>query len=362
MVTLERTIMTLTALPVNVGDSFILRNEDKIILVDGGMNKQHIVQLLQQEQIPKNHIDLLVCTHYDADHINGIIGILQSNRFTFKELWLPEILGSIGYTLSKKTRELFKNEIHFELENSECESIFKFQEDNEIQLDSQENNSFENIDTKVLDDFADYPRFWYFEPFWYYHDSDMNHKMMLTLKSTTSLISNALHSGAYIRWFKYSGYTHKSYGFNLYSENAIQTDITLYDSQLFFLALYHLSLSPINKYSLVYMYQKDDMPNVLFSADSDLHFYPQQVALKDNSIVTAPHHGSSANNSAYQKISGNNLIFVRSDRSQQTRPGRGYLSQTYRYCTICRNHTLKQKIELNYNGSAFTASARGCTC
>lgn len=358
--------MQLTALPVNVGDSFLLRDENKIILVDGGMNKQHILQLLNQEHIPHNHIDLIVCTHYDADHINGIIGILQSNKYTFKELWLPEILGSIGYTLSKKIRELFKDPreamVYIESEDSGCESIFTLQENNAIDHDPRENNSFEDIDTKVLDAFVDYPRFRYFEPFWHYHDSDVNYKMMLTLSSTVSLISNALHSGAHIRWFKYNGYTHKTYGFDLYSENALQTDITLYDSKLFFLALYHLSLSDINKYSLVYMYHKENVPDLLFSADSDLHFYPQQVALKDNSIVTAPHHGSSANDSAYQKILGTNLIFVRSDRSQQKRPGQGYLNETHKYCTICRNTTAKQKIELNYSGSVFTTSARVCTC
>lgn len=119
--------MTFSALPVNVGDSFLLRDDNKIILVDGGMNQQHIVQLLQHEQIPDNHIDLLVCTHYDADHINGIIGILKSQKFTFKEIWLPEILGSIGYTLSKKIRELFKdlreNRIDLEIKTSEYESV-----------------------------------------------------------------------------------------------------------------------------------------------------------------------------------------------------------------------------------------------
>lgn len=358
--------MKLTALPVNVGDSFLLKDKDKIILVDGGMNETHILNLLRQEKIPNNHIDLLVCTHYDADHINGIIGILKSQKFTFKEIWLPEILGSIGYTLSKKIVELFKdlreNEIHFKSEDFECESILKLQKNKETHLDSEENNSFEEINTKVLDDFIDYQHFWYFEEFWHYQDSDIDYKMMLTLNSTASLISNALHSGAYIRWFKYNGYTHKTYGFNLYSQNALQTDITLYDSKLFFLALYHLSLSDINKYSLVYMYQKENVPNVLFSADSDLHFYSQQVTLKDNSIVTAPHHGSSANDSAYLKISGKNLTFIRSDRSQKKRPGQGYLKQTYKYCTICRNKTVKQKIELNYNGSAFTTRAKVCQC
>lgn len=222
--------------------------------------------------------------------------------------------------------------------------------------------NFENIDIQILDDFINV-RFWSFELFWHYYDY-INYKMMLTLRSTVLLIRNALYSGAYIRWFKYKGYTHINYGFNLYSENAIQTDITLYESKKFFLALYHLSLSDINKYSLVFMYHKNDIPNVLFSADSDLHFYLQPVKLKDNSIVTAPHHGSSNNDRAYHKISGNNLIFVRSDRSQLKRPGKEYLKQNRRYCTICRNWTSKQKVELIYNKtkSDFITNSKPCIC
>ena len=359
--------MKFTVLPVNVGDSFLLRDdEDRVILVDGGMNKTHIVRLLNREHIPHNHIDVLVCTHYDADHINGIIGILKSQQFTFKEIWLPEILGSLGYTLSKNIRELFRdlreNNFFIESEYFDYETIFKLQDDRRIHHDFGENNSFEAIDVKVLDNFIDYTHLWRYELLWHYLDSERNYQMMLTLNYTISLISNALHSGAYIKWFKYSGYTHKSYGFDLYSENALQTDITIYDSQLFFNTLYHLSISDINKYSLVYMYRKDNIPDILFTADSDLHFYAQPIRLKDNSIVTAPHHGSSANNNAYQKILGNNLIFVRSDRSQQTRPGQGYLNQAHRYCTICRNTTPKQKIELNYNNPTFNTSARPCQC
>ena len=85
--------MRFRALPVNVGDSFLLDYQNKYILVDGGMNKKHIIDLLKKEKIPKNNLDVLICTHYDADHINGILGILESNKYTFKELWLPEILG-----------------------------------------------------------------------------------------------------------------------------------------------------------------------------------------------------------------------------------------------------------------------------
>lgn len=366
--------MKFIALPVNVGDSFLLKNENSIILVDGGMNKQHIVKLLNKESI--QHIDLLVCTHYDADHINGIIGILKSNKFTFKELWLPEILGSIGYTLSKNIFKLFGylRENKFELieyfRKSKPDDILF--EDESIK-NYEVNENFEKIDITVLDEFITYfyrnlyfnPfRNLYFNPFWFYYYDNILFKMMTTLKLIAILIKKSLLSGAYIRWFKYKGYTHKYYGFNLYSENAVQTDITLYEPKKFFLSLYHLSLSNINKYSLVFLYEKNNFPNVLFSADSDLHFYSKPLILKDNSIVTAPHHGSRYNDNAYQKIKGNNLIFVRSDRSQVKRPGLGYLNQRRRYCTICRNLTSKQKVELIYNKkiSNFITYSRPCVC
>jgi metal-dependent hydrolase (beta-lactamase superfamily II) len=38
--------MRFIALPVKVGNSFLLKDENNIILVDGGMNQQHIVKLL----------------------------------------------------------------------------------------------------------------------------------------------------------------------------------------------------------------------------------------------------------------------------------------------------------------------------
>ncbi len=98
--------MKFSALPVNEGDSFLLRTEDMTVLVDGGKNRRDILKLLHKEKIANKHIDLLICTHYDADHINGIIGILKSGQYSFKEIWLPEVLGSLGYTLSERVGEI----------------------------------------------------------------------------------------------------------------------------------------------------------------------------------------------------------------------------------------------------------------
>ena len=227
----------------------------------------------------------------------------------------------------------------------------------------KENNSFEEIDNDMLNEFIEEYKYFYHR--WWYHNShlDIEHKMMRNMYNISSLINCSLNSGAYIRWFSYQNKrTHTSYGFDIFCENSLQTDITLYDEQLFSKILYLTSLSEINKKSLVFMYQNDDKLNVLFTADSNLDFYSIPITLKDNSIITAPHHGSSANDNAYSKINGNNLIFVRSDQSQIKRPGTQYLSQNNRYCTICKNKTPKQKVELIQVKSKFKTKARTCTC
>ncbi len=340
--------MKFTALPVNVGDSFLLQVDTKVILVDGGMNKQHIVKLLKKENIPNNHIDLLVCTHYDADHINGIIGILKSQKFTFNEIWLPEIIGSIGYTISKKIRNLFKylreNELNHELYSNDD---FNYNYDSEIiEEQSKENNSLEEIDTRILENFI-YDMKYHFHPRWQYHGnshSDKLYKMMNNMLNFASLISSSLNSGAYIRWFKFQDkLTHKHYGYDLYCENALQTNISIYDEKLFFNLLHMTTLSKINQHSLVFKFDNPQYPNVLFTADSDLNFTSIPISLTENSIVTAPHHGSSSNDIAYSKISGENLTFVRSDRSQVKRPSNKYTQKSKKFCTICRNKLIKQK-------------------
>lgn len=348
--------MKFTALPVNVGDSFLLQVDNKVILVDGGMNKTHIDKLLSNEKI--KHIDLLICTHYDADHINGIIGILKSKKYTFSELWLPEIFGSIGYTISKRLYTIFE-------ELRECRSHYENSLDYEysseiIEKNSEENNAFEKINNDSLRHFLEYKP-WHRREYRYYHE--IEYKMIHNMYNISSLINSSLDTGAYIRWFKFCDRkVHNSYGFDMYCENSIQTDITEYDTTLFFNMLYSTTLSKINQKSLVFMYDNNLYPNVLFCADSNFDFCDNAISLKPSSIVTAPHHGSEANNNVYFKVNGDNLYFIRSDRSQIKRPGRGYLKQDNRYCTICRNKTKKQKIELILDKDIFKTTASKCIC
>lgn len=76
------------------GDAFILhcrRGENKgIVVVDGGpnQNSRYVVERLDE----LGTIDLMILTHYDDDHIGGILAYIKKHKetrpFPIKEMWL----------------------------------------------------------------------------------------------------------------------------------------------------------------------------------------------------------------------------------------------------------------------------------
>lgn len=76
------------ALPVGQGDAFYLERDDIHILVDGGRSKRAFPRILKYHANPP-HLDVVVCTHNDADHANGIIGLLEDQAVPIREVWLP---------------------------------------------------------------------------------------------------------------------------------------------------------------------------------------------------------------------------------------------------------------------------------
>ncbi len=86
---------------VKDGDSIILQLEKtkkkSLIIIDGGY-KRHYEKLERRvlELLPKydNKIDLIVCTHYDNDHLEGISLLLdycKQNDVEIEEIWLHKI-------------------------------------------------------------------------------------------------------------------------------------------------------------------------------------------------------------------------------------------------------------------------------
>ena len=108
---------TFTAFPVSAGDAFFLQKGEKNILVDGGKSKDEINTFLVNEGISK--IDVVICTHNDEDHANGIIGLLDNNKLNIYELWLPaswtdrllfEDVNKFNIELNNNIDELFIND------------------------------------------------------------------------------------------------------------------------------------------------------------------------------------------------------------------------------------------------------------
>lgn len=139
-------------------------------------------------------------------------------------------------------------------------------------------------------------------------------------------------------------------------------------------ALQYLSLTVSNQQSLVFLgFEEENRPGVLFTADSDINFKIQHQTHSLPMIVTAPHHGSEANNKAYTTVTQwhNNsdfIIWVRSDGKYKSRPGNSFITVgRQKLCTICRppNHP-KQAVKLSsQKGSAqwvWEQGVRTCKC
>lgn len=352
--------MIFSVLPVRVGDSFLVRNGSFTALIDGGMNKTEIIRLLDHKQLNKKHISVLVCTHYDADHINGILGVIQS-RYTFDEIWLPEIYGSLSTTILTNIADLVRyyhqrTAIEDGADHSSLSQPPEYLVE-EVNADRPD-DILERIDSNLLDyymSFLEYFRLW--NPL---YTTPTRGKMAANLQKICALVSQSLQSGSYIRWFKYEPTrVAREVHWGFYAENSRQTSITAYTPQVFDRILY---LTTINKQSLVFRYAPRNLPNILFTADSDLSFvHTAPIQLEQYSVVTAPHHGSDENNAAYERIKGEGLIFVRSDRSQKKRPGAGYLAQEKRYCTICKTSGPHKEIIVKFQRKK-TPSVQGTEC
>lgn len=86
--------LSFSALEVGQGDAFLLEKEGWRCLFDSGGSKSGLESLLKNKRI--NHLNLAVCSHNDFDHIDGFLGILDTNsKITVDEIWLPGLFGSI---------------------------------------------------------------------------------------------------------------------------------------------------------------------------------------------------------------------------------------------------------------------------
>jgi len=75
--------LTVHFIDVGQGDATLIESDDATILVDGGEANANVTEYLQAQGI--HDLDLVVATHPYADHIGGLIDVLD--QFNVREIW-----------------------------------------------------------------------------------------------------------------------------------------------------------------------------------------------------------------------------------------------------------------------------------
>jgi hypothetical protein len=332
--------MKFIALPVNQGDAFYAETDDGFrVLVDGGRSRRALPKLFRK-YTKSDRVDVLVCTHNDADHAQGLIGFLENGSHC-DELWIP---ATWLYALlrlpanTEETLDFLRERIANWRPRGGLPGL-------DIDADAQY--------WQVL--FSDPQReMWSGEGIG--EALAMREREQPT--SLDSLLEEVLPAlDEHNQFFRFiSIYTY----FSKFVMHILpqKTSIT---SRNFFDLLY---LTTINREITVFYLESGNIQSgILFTADSDLQGMNLQ-GVPDGSIATAPHHGSKDNRDAYARI-GRPMVWVRSDGYSRSRPCDEYLKAPgRRYCTMCRNSGRpKQAVRLYARaGDWVHRVTRPCEC
>ncbi|MCS6888032.1 hypothetical protein [Chloroflexus sp.] len=392
------------AIPVAQGDSFFLELEGFSLLVDGGRNRDNFPGLFQAVT-KKDRVNVVLCTHNDADHAEGILGFLRAG-LGCDEVWLPGrwlgVLPDILRPFVEVFQELIEDIAYMDVA-SNVESTQSIASPIEAYAERIHDHSIETFTLRegphiigngwpeeylsMLEQAESWeplsiwpwicnPKNLPFGLSHYHYLKSKNVQLLWSAIDAASRIrqiaTEAFHRGIPVRWFEFDTAQPCGGRRELQPLNGRQTAIVhpRVGSLLFALAL-----TVWNKESLVFWSPATEQhPGVLFTADSDLAGInlPSQL---DGAIVTAPHHGSEANANALQRVMekvSNKITWVRSDGRYKSRPGNTYLGLSSRksrkLCTICRqasgNSTKKQAVQLYSRSGAWIRhrNSQLCSC
>ncbi|GAV24212.1 hypothetical protein ciss_01450 [Carboxydothermus islandicus] len=386
------------AIPVGQGDAFFLETPTVSILVDGGRSIKNFAFLFRKFT-KKENVDIIICTHNDADHANGIIGFIESG-LKCKELWLPgrwaAVLPHLVKPISVIAEELWEQVLRITKNKSEEYWSNEFNNDKSIierfgDYIAEKNLEHMRLKERPAEENENWPvkfkigmanrglwadwelydwrliRMWKMLWMHWSWEKELFWQAIEAGLRIRRIAEAAYHRGIPVRWFEYN-YTHPG----LLHENPILqplnareiTQVKPCPSEMLFALL---SLTTVNRESLVFFAKlSSDIPGILFTADSDLKGI--QLPYLENSIVTAPHHGSDANAYAYKAITaaaqGTSVIWVRSDGRFRERPGTAFLTAPgKRFCTICKSPGItKQPIRFRLKNRQWVSNSRRCRC
>jgi len=429
------------ALRVPEGDAFFLkRHEDtgvRRILIDGGAGlkakywkyyhapRESFDQLFIREigLRPRDSswdVDVMVCTHNDRDHTEGLIEFFRGG-LKAQEVWLPGSFASIIHRfasdptgalarLAEEVTAIPKEDLAAmkvkaaEQDVSlldvvaqtlpELESWVKTTEGQSLEMNLYANEPLERISDLLSITAPDLvyttARYW-FDPFYlgrlWHRQSDM-----LALRSdplylelfvslmelgarVVALSALARQSGATLRWFEFEKKgTPNSLDGEPYLRPLNARELKVVPSSPGPLLL---SLSVPNKESLVFHAPATEQNlAVLFSADSNFDF-GGTVPWSADMLITAPHHGARVNNRLAARFviaSVRGTVWVRSDGALATqpspvgawvRPTPWYINlkgNASLFCTHCNDATTRQTVRLKSVTSSWQPQLATQTC
>ncbi|MGD7023057.1 MBL fold metallo-hydrolase [Rossellomorea vietnamensis] len=375
------------AFDVEEGDSFLIKKGDKQILIDGGKDSSNLFPN-KIKNLNINKLDLIVCTHADTDHAQGLINLLKSNVLNQCDMiWMPakwkkhiQILKEQNSAfIPNLLEEIKKVDISEELiEEYIQESInekdekeprlnvddrliigYPYHVADDIEASPPENLLLSRLFKQSLD-FNEYsaPIYnWSIERNYNFYTPKqfgLFRKVLHTYGKLIELIEVANHRGIPITWFDYVRTPLSIEDYNRFREDDLLTPLchrpiaeidieSMPDPNI----LEMLPKYSVNKDSIVLASKNtEDLPLVIISSDSDfekIDWLPSSEAM----LITVPHHGSANNIEAFNKCLefslGKNPILVRGDSNRISMSDEFIASRhDYTiYCTICRKWNSK---------------------
>ena len=416
----------LIALPVQKGDSFLLEQGERTLLVDGGEERCFVNLLSKYWKKSEKIVDVVVCTHNDKDHSDGIIQLLSSLTYKIHELRVPAIWDvietNLGSSVSEDTKQAYVQELLLDV-------LYLTQQT--ISPDYDLKRLVNDVLRRRYRKSSNY-RYWIedlrrlvgrgakvFVDALVAHVSDeeflngnltvslLNAKnqawnpeinldffglgqpraQKLTLQilgcvnrilAIMALVAYRRQRGEYLR-IRY--YRHRparaitpKVGEFLLPVNAAEVPTWFFRKNAAGAKsamnhpLGHLALTITNRNSLAfYAIETGSESGVLFSGECCID--PKQCQPKKPIVATAPHHGADDNRVVYPRVNvwaPSGVVWVRSDWKCPCRPCFAYVRlNAVKYCTICNTITSqKQAVELEDMGLGWKSvgKVQRCTC
>lgn len=382
------------AVPVGKGDAFFFEYQGARYLVDGGQAVQGFSETLKATT-GADSLDVVVCTHADADHANGVLGLLKVGAIPVREVWLP---GRWTERLPDLLAEPLKfyAEVAEECRGADHDDLEAFAEATSGPVsgeesdpdrgrddaDSHEGSSLEPLRNLIVEapELPRWPRpsalYWEIVDVLWEVPEPHRRRIFLQAVDAAERIRDiarwAVDRGAEIKWFDFDQFERsgKPIGGNTVLRPVNSVELLLLPKRRKLSALRYLALTVANRESLVFLGRPGapgESRELLFTADSDLGFDLPEPPPR-SLIATAPHHGAESNAQVYGKVGdwmkSANISWVRSDSACKKRPGSAFRTAPgKKFCTLCNPPKRpKARIVLRLEVADCDSDVAACSC